>query len=198
MLVVAEINDVVHDETMSSDIIFELDDNQDVDIDCDENGKIDDVPDNDYDYFDVGEPAFVCRWCKEVMWYEERVSKHRNTSIPEFSMCCMQGRIEISPFGKLSQPLHDPYFKNNRKIKFFSKTLDHLIACLPLHRSVQRSIKQRIMAVKFAPPSASPTKVRSLKQVDIYLPPSVFSHGQQYVAISRVTLRDGLKIIKYC
>lgn len=48
MLVVAEINDVVHDETMSSDIIFELDDNQDVDIDCDENGKIDDVPDNDY------------------------------------------------------------------------------------------------------------------------------------------------------
>jgi hypothetical protein len=47
MLVVAEINDIVHDETMSSDIIFELDDNQDVDVNCDENGKIDDVPNND-------------------------------------------------------------------------------------------------------------------------------------------------------
>jgi len=63
------------------------------------------------DYFDVGEPAFVCRWYKAAMWYEERVSKHRNTSIPEFSMCCMQGRINIARFGKLSQPLHDLDFK---------------------------------------------------------------------------------------
>ena len=34
-----------------------------------------------------------------------------------------------------------------------------------------------------------------MKNVGVYLPSPVFSHGQLHIAISRVTSRDGLKIL---
>jgi ATP-dependent exoDNAse (exonuclease V) alpha subunit len=36
---------------------------------------------------------------------------------------------------------------------------------------------------------------QSLDSVGLYLPKSVFSHGQLYVAVSRVTSKTGLKIM---
>jgi len=36
---------------------------------------------------------------------------------------------------------------------------------------------------------------QTMKRIGLYLPNPVFSHGQFYVAISRVTSRDGIKIL---
>jgi ATP-dependent exoDNAse (exonuclease V) alpha subunit len=38
---------------------------------------------------------------------------------------------------------------------------------------------------------------RSLKKVGVYLPKQIFCHGQLYVAFSRVTTRNGLKVLTY-
>lgn len=57
------------------------------------------------------------------MWYEERSQKHFNPSKPKFSLCCSQGDIEIAPYPRLPEPLHDLYHKHDRRTKFFLENI---------------------------------------------------------------------------
>ncbi|XP_061355511.1 uncharacterized protein LOC133300041 [Gastrolobium bilobum] len=71
------------------------------------------------DYWDVGDPTFVCAHCGAHMWYEERLRKERKASTPAFSLCCANGKVKL-PLLKVAPDtliqLHDN--SNNRSRHF--------------------------------------------------------------------------------
>jgi ATP-dependent DNA helicase PIF1 len=54
--------------------------------------------------------------------------------------------------------------------------------------------KQFLLTVSFAM-TINKSQCQSLKHVGVYFPSPIFSHGQLYVALSRVTSRECLKIL---
>ena len=47
------------------------------------------------DYLDEGDPDYKCGHCGATMWYGERLNKRRNAKKPTFSLCCMQGQVQL-------------------------------------------------------------------------------------------------------
>ena len=58
-----------------------------------------------------------------MMWYEERVPKHTRPTVPQFSMCCLKGRVVLPPYPRLPQYLHDMYHKHDRFSKFYLENI---------------------------------------------------------------------------
>ncbi|CAF2051232.1 unnamed protein product [Brassica napus] len=47
------------------------------------------------EYLDEGDPDYKCSHCGAIMWYGERLNKRRNAKNPVFSLCCMQGQVQL-------------------------------------------------------------------------------------------------------
>ncbi|CAN6968699.1 unnamed protein product, partial [Brassica oleracea var. botrytis] len=47
------------------------------------------------EYLDDGDPDYKCSHCGAIMWYGERLNKRRNAKNPTFSLCCMQGQVQL-------------------------------------------------------------------------------------------------------
>ncbi|XP_058775634.1 uncharacterized protein LOC131649912 [Vicia villosa] len=46
-------------------------------------------------YYDIGDPLIECRYCKSMMWYQERMNKISHSANPKFMLCCCNGKVEI-------------------------------------------------------------------------------------------------------
>ncbi|KAG4935927.1 hypothetical protein JHK85_050846 [Glycine max] len=46
-------------------------------------------------YLDIGYPIMQCKQCQAMMWYGERMLKHRHGTNPKFSLCCGNDKVQL-------------------------------------------------------------------------------------------------------
>jgi hypothetical protein len=56
------------------------------------------------------------------MWSQERVKRSSKKS-PKYSLCCSKGDIEIVPYSRLPEPLHELYHGVGRKSRYFLQNI---------------------------------------------------------------------------
>lgn len=77
------------------------------------------MSENKTGYEDYGNAVYICEHCKALMWYNERINKRRNCIPPQFSICCMHGKIDLPPPPVLPKILLDLLFgKDGVSINF--------------------------------------------------------------------------------
>ncbi|XP_012853624.1 PREDICTED: uncharacterized protein LOC105973150 [Erythranthe guttata] len=86
----------------------------------------DDSADYD-DYDDLGDQSCVCQSCGAIMWYGERLARHYETESPKFSLCCMNGKVQLP---KLKDPptiLSSLLFSRDRRSRNFQDNIRSLL-----------------------------------------------------------------------
>lgn len=75
------------------------------------------------EYWDIGDPTWMCTLCGAMMWYQERARKDRKSTHPKFSLCCMHGKVKL-PLLKNPPPILRRYLENkDAKSRHFVKNI---------------------------------------------------------------------------
>ncbi|KAL7137773.1 hypothetical protein ABFS83_10G115500 [Erythranthe nasuta] len=95
------------------------------------------------DYEDLGDQTYECPFCGSMMWYGERIDKHRQTSRPKFGLCCMSGKVQLPIIRDAPPTLNNLVFGTVRRSKHFQEnvqTYNMMFSFTSLGGKVQTSI----------------------------------------------------------
>lgn len=71
------------------------------------------------DYWDLGDPIYECVSCHAWFWYEERLLSAGTKESPEYSGCCIRGKIKLPTLKSPPEDLSDLFFGMNEISKHF-------------------------------------------------------------------------------
>lgn len=74
-------------------------------------------------YWDIGDPIWECEHCGAMMWFEERTNKRGKTNKPKFSLCCMQGKVQLPLLRRPPQLLINLLEGNHPRSKHFIENI---------------------------------------------------------------------------
>ncbi|XP_012834976.1 PREDICTED: uncharacterized protein LOC105955730 [Erythranthe guttata] len=78
---------------------------------------------DDTDYEDLGDQTYECPFFGSMMWYGERIDKHRQTSRPKFGLCCMSGKVQLPKIRDAPPTLNNLVFGTDRRSKHFQENV---------------------------------------------------------------------------
>ncbi|CDY13504.1 BnaA03g52220D [Brassica napus] len=73
------------------------------------------------DYVDEGDPTESCGYCGAIMWYGERIRKSEYRRKPIFTLCCMQGQVQLPLLKKPPDVLMNLLTGTDKLSKHFQK-----------------------------------------------------------------------------
>ncbi|XP_056857211.1 LOW QUALITY PROTEIN: uncharacterized protein LOC130506557 [Raphanus sativus] len=101
--------------------------------------------DNKDEYTDEGDPIYTCTHCGAIMWYGERLNKRRNAKIPTFSLCCMQGQVQLPKLKEPPTVLKNLMEGEDAESRHFQKNMrayNMIFSFTSLGGKVERSLKK--------------------------------------------------------
>ncbi|KAL0742634.1 hypothetical protein Bca4012_084147 [Brassica carinata] len=98
-------------------------------------------------YIDEGDPTWSCSHCGAYMWYGEPINKRRNSKIPSFTLCCMNGQVTL-PLLKSPPDVLTRLLEGEDKLrKHFQRNLrpyNMIFSFTSLGGKVERSVRKGI------------------------------------------------------
>ena len=73
------------------------------------------------DYVDESDPTYTCVHCGAIMWFGERINKTKSRKKPIFTLCCMQGQVQLPLLKKSPDVLMKLLTGNDKLSKHFQK-----------------------------------------------------------------------------
>ena len=72
-------------------------------------------------YCDLRDALIECGHCYGLMWYQERMEKHRHSANPKYTLCCGNGKVQLPllkhPLNVLSHLLFDRDAKDSKNFQ---------------------------------------------------------------------------------
>jgi hypothetical protein len=96
---------------------------------------------------DLGLPDFQCQKCGSTMWYDERANKPSRPEKPEFSICCLKGKVVLDFLKQPPEYLKGllDYRGGMRSIKFRDKirAYNSIFAFTSMGAKIDRTVNKR-------------------------------------------------------
>ncbi|KAL3643547.1 hypothetical protein CASFOL_014362 [Castilleja foliolosa] len=75
------------------------------------------------EYWDIGDADCICQYCRAYFWNEERKRQTHTTTTPEYTHCCLNGKVELPQLKRPPQLLLDLTYGKTPRSKHFIQNI---------------------------------------------------------------------------